>query len=183
MRFTRAGGVLVHPTSFPGRYGIGDLGDAAYGFVDFLEQYGRGLWQVLPLGPVMATHRTRFFSFCRQSTAAQPGSPSFAMVVYPPRRLLMFPDLPHDRVDFGPLITYKMRCSIRHCTTIACTVRLNSSRLMPHSCAENAAWVDDYALLMALEDASGHEGGVWNTWPQNWLIATPSRQQWHDTHA
>ena len=40
MPFVRSSGVLMHPTSFPGRYGIGDLGDAAYRFVDFLQQSG-----------------------------------------------------------------------------------------------------------------------------------------------
>lgn len=43
-------GILVHPTSFPGPYGIGDLGPGAYAFVDFLERSGLNLWQVLPLG-------------------------------------------------------------------------------------------------------------------------------------
>ncbi|MCK4832950.1 MAG: 4-alpha-glucanotransferase, partial [Anaerolineales bacterium] len=45
MRFPRSGGVLVHPTSFPGRYGIGDLGDTAYHFVDFLTQSKQSHWQ------------------------------------------------------------------------------------------------------------------------------------------
>jgi 4-alpha-glucanotransferase len=51
MRFPRASGILMHPTSLPGRYGIGDLGDAAHGFVDFLAAAGQTYWQVLPLSP------------------------------------------------------------------------------------------------------------------------------------
>src|SRR5678809_919739 len=47
----RLSGVLLHPTSFPGPYGIGDLGSEAYKFVDFLVTAGQSLWQVLPLGP------------------------------------------------------------------------------------------------------------------------------------
>ena len=47
----RFSGILVHPTSFPSRYGIGDMGPGAYEFVDFLEESGQHLWQVLPLGP------------------------------------------------------------------------------------------------------------------------------------
>src|SRR5215217_7364207 len=47
----RLSGVLLHPTSFPGPYGIGDLGPEAYRFVDFLAAAGQSLWQVLPLGP------------------------------------------------------------------------------------------------------------------------------------
>ena len=51
MSFPRACGILLHPTSLPGRYGVGDLGAEAYRFVDFLAAAGQGLWQVLPLGP------------------------------------------------------------------------------------------------------------------------------------
>src|SRR5215813_14919445 len=51
MTFPRSSGILLHPTSLPGPYGIGDLGDSAYRFVDFLVSSGQKLWQVLPLGP------------------------------------------------------------------------------------------------------------------------------------
>ena len=51
MRFPRSSGILVHPTSFPSPYGIGDLGDGAYRFIDFLVSCNQSLWQILPLGP------------------------------------------------------------------------------------------------------------------------------------
>src|SRR5947199_10046436 len=51
MSFSRASGILLHPTSLPGRFAIGDLGPAAFAFADFLVASGQSLWQVLPLGP------------------------------------------------------------------------------------------------------------------------------------
>ena len=48
--YDKYAGILAHPTSFPGSYGIGDLGPGAYAFIDFLEKSGLNLWQVLPLG-------------------------------------------------------------------------------------------------------------------------------------
>ena len=48
--YDKYAGILAHPTSFPGSYGIGDLGPGAYAFIDFLERSGLNLWQVLPLG-------------------------------------------------------------------------------------------------------------------------------------
>src|SRR5271165_400830 len=51
MRLPRASGVLLHPTSLPGRHGIGDLGPEAHAFVDFLASTGQRWWQMLPLGP------------------------------------------------------------------------------------------------------------------------------------
>ena len=51
MNFPRASGILLHPTSLPGPFGIGDLGPEAYAFADFLRDSDQSLWQVLPLGP------------------------------------------------------------------------------------------------------------------------------------
>jgi 4-alpha-glucanotransferase len=51
MRFPRCSGILLHPTSLPSRFGIGDWGEAAYRFVDFLEAAGQSYWQMLPLSP------------------------------------------------------------------------------------------------------------------------------------
>src|SRR5688500_7426726 len=51
MNFPRSSGILLHPTSLPGPFGIGDLGPQAYAFADFLVASGQSLWQVLPLGP------------------------------------------------------------------------------------------------------------------------------------
>src|SRR5882672_5112935 len=51
MNFPRASGILLHPTSLPCRLGIGDLGDEAFKFVDFLANAGQTYWQILPLGP------------------------------------------------------------------------------------------------------------------------------------
>jgi len=56
MPFSRASGILLHPTSFPGRFGIGDLGSEAYRFVDFLVESGQQLWQLLSLGPTGDSH-------------------------------------------------------------------------------------------------------------------------------
>src|SRR5215813_11721295 len=51
MRFPRSSGILLHPTSLPGRFGIGDLGPEADRFVDFLASAGQSFWQIMPLGP------------------------------------------------------------------------------------------------------------------------------------
>src|SRR5882762_599429 len=51
MNFSRSGGILLHPTSLPGRFGVGDLGPEAYAFADFLSAAKQSLWQMLPLGP------------------------------------------------------------------------------------------------------------------------------------
>src|SRR3970040_2179340 len=98
--FPRSSGVLLHPTSLPGRYGIGDLGDEAYRFVDFLVEAQQRLWQVLPLGP------TGYGASPYQCFSAFAGNP----LLISPDRLLedglllrsavrSVPDFPADRVD------------------------------------------------------------------------------------
>ncbi len=52
MKLTRSSGIILHPTSLPGAYGIGDFGPGAYAFIDFLQDTYQSIWQVLPLGPI-----------------------------------------------------------------------------------------------------------------------------------
>ena len=110
MRFPRASGILVHPTSFPGRHGIGDLGDSAYAFVDFLVQSEQSIWQILPLGP------TGYGDSPYQCFSAFAGNP----LLISPERLqrdgylpaqlpFEIPSFPVDRVDFGRVIDWKAR--------------------------------------------------------------------------
>ena len=71
MHFPRTSGVLLHPTSLPGPYGIGDLGEAAYRWVDFLEETGQTLWQLLPLGYTGADSGNSPYQACPRSRAAR----------------------------------------------------------------------------------------------------------------
>jgi hypothetical protein len=71
--FPRSAGILLHPTSLPGPYGIGDLGDAAYRFVDWLESAGQSIWQILPLGP------TSYGDSPYQTLSAFAGNPNLGL--------------------------------------------------------------------------------------------------------
>ena len=66
MEISRKSGILLHPTSLPSKYGIGDMGKAAYDFIDFLEKSGQKIWQILPLGPTgFKDSPYQSFSACR----------------------------------------------------------------------------------------------------------------------
>jgi len=176
--FDRSGGILLHPTSLPGRYGIGDLGPQAYRFVDWLASTRCKLWQVLPLGP------TGYGDSPYQCFSAFAGNPyliSFDALIED--RLLTeedFADLPNfnaSRVDFGLLIPWKLdllqkafsRFSSLSGRSVATDVEgralSNAEALQKefdYFCARNAAWLDDYALFMSLKEENG--GGAWNGW-------------------
>lgn len=165
MRFPRRAGILLHPTSLPGRYGIGDLGPEAYRFVDWLVEAHQQLWQVLPLGP------TGYGDSPYQSFSAFAGNP---LLISPERlieqglltqrHLADLPRFPTDKVDFGRVIAWK-ETLLRH----AATTFFQSSthaQMEPYRAwqEENRAWLDDYALFMALKAHFG--GGAWAGWPE-----------------
>jgi 4-alpha-glucanotransferase len=158
-QIARRSGVLLHPSSFPGPWGIGDLGPAARAFVDFLAATHQQLWQVLPLGPT-ADDGSPYSSFSSSAgnpllisiegladeglvPAASPGTAASCAV---------------DLAAVRPAKLAALRQAARAC--------LAGSPLLPQFerfCSEQQDWLDDYALFMALRDA--HGGRSWNRWP------------------
>jgi 4-alpha-glucanotransferase len=168
MRFPRAAGILLHPTSFPGRFGIGDFGPAAYEFVDFLVQSRQTLWQLLPLGP------TGYGDSPYQSFSAFAGNPMLISPEFlvsegylPQSAVQDVPHFPDHKVDFGPVIEYKKSLFRRAYEHFRRRETAAQQKALSDFCTGQAAWLDDFALFMALKDHHvEHEGGVWNTWPE-----------------
>ena len=163
MNLPRSGGILLHPTSLPGPYGIGDLGLQAYRFVDFLVNSGCKLWQILPLGP------TGYGDLPYQCFSAFAGNPYLISPDFLFRDGLLTesdladkPDFTALRVDFGLLIPWKLNLLQKAFDRYQSNP--DSLRAEFDSfCAENSSWLDDYALFMALKDSYG--GGAWSGWP------------------
>ena len=173
MRFTRAAGILMHPTSLPGAYGIGELGQQAHAFVDQLVEGGQSLWQVLPLGP------TGYGDSPYACFSALAGNP---MPIDLPQLgeqgdiaaadLARVPDFPADRVDFGPVITFKFEILRRAARTFHDHATWEQHTAFDRFCHENDDWLDDFALFMALKNA--HGGAVWNTWERGLVSRQPA---------
>ena len=172
MSFPRSSGILCHPTSFPSRFGIGDLGKGAYDFLDWLAGAKQQLWQVLPLGP------TGYGDSPYQSFSAFAGNPLLispdvlvGTELLPAEALPNVPDYPSHRVDFGAVIRDKqalLRLSYEH-------FRSHASADQRSQFAEfrerNAGWLADYGLFMALKTAFG--GGSRHGWPREILLREP----------
>jgi len=163
MRFERAAGILLHPTSLPGPFGIGDLGPQAHRWIDFLAQAGCSLWQTLPLGP------TSFGDSPYQCFSAFAGNPYLVS----PQVLLVDgllveadledkPDFPSERVAFGELIPWKIALLDRAYRRFKARPAIHLADEFCQFQADQATWLDDYALFMALKDA--HGGASWNNW-------------------
>jgi 4-alpha-glucanotransferase len=172
MKFNRAAGILLHPTSLPGPHGIGDLGPAAYIWLDWLAGCGCKLWQVLPLGP------TGYGDSPYQCFSAFAGNP----YLISPQILLEqgllgrkdLADMPvwdEQRVDFGRLYLWKpalLEKAFRHFSEERGAIQAEFEVF----CSENAAWLDDYALFMAIKETYG--GGSWDGWPEALRLRAPS---------
>jgi len=154
---------LLHPTSLPGGHGIGDLGRAAYEFVDFLEETGQSLWQVLPLGP------TGYGDSPYQSFSAFAGNPMLVSLealveegLLDAGDLAGAPQFPADRVDFGPVIEFKTEMLAKAHGNLLSRASEKAKSEYLNFIEETNWWLDDYALYRSLKDA--HGGQEWTRW-------------------
>ncbi|MBI1795119.1 MAG: 4-alpha-glucanotransferase [Chloroflexi bacterium] len=165
MNFPRSGGILLHPTSLPGPYGIGDLGPQAYRFIDWLSNSGGKLWQILPLGP------TGYGDSPYQCFSAFAGNPYLISPDFLLRDGLLTdsdladkPGFSASRVDFGLLIPHKLSLLSRAFDRYQSNPAPFRAEF-DSFCAGNAHWLNDYALFMALKES--HGGGAWSGWPES----------------
>lgn len=164
MAFKRRSGMLLHPTSLPGPYGIGDLGPLAYRFIDFLADSGCKLWQVLPLGP------TGFGDSPYQCFSAFAGNPYLISPdVLMEQGLLWREDLVDmpawdpAHVDFGALYHWKPGLLDKAFERFETLPPGQIHDEFQAFITSNADWLDDFSLFMALKNANG--GVSWNEWP------------------
>jgi len=163
----RAGGILLHPTSLPGPYGIGDLGPAAHDWVRWLASSGCRLWQVLPLGP------TGYGDSPYQSFSAFAGNPLLispdALVqegLLTQEEVAGAPEFPEDHVDFGPVIAWKDGLLTRLTEVFDARASNAQREAYLRFRDSNQDWLEDFALFMALKRA--HGGAPWTEW-SSWL--------------
>jgi 4-alpha-glucanotransferase len=163
MKFPRRSGVLLHPTSLPGRFGIGDLGDGAYRFVDFIAAARQSYWQMLPLSP------TGFGDSPYQTLSAFAGNPmliSLDKLVeighLTDADLRDVPSFPNDRVDFGPVIRYKTGLLDRAFVNFRARGTEVQRAAFARYYRAQKSWLDDFALFMALKET--HALRPWHEW-------------------
>ncbi|MEF8700079.1 MAG: 4-alpha-glucanotransferase [Candidatus Accumulibacter sp. UW20] len=163
---SRHNGILLHPTSLPGPHGSGDLGPAAYHFVDWLVGAGQSLWQVLPLGSV------------------GPGnSPYISPSAFAGNELLIdlgqlrdagwlsdtdlgsVPTFAEQRVDYDTVRGFRIGHLRRAAKRFFSRRNASDRAAFDAFCTDAHAWLDDYALFMAIDLAHGGNGRVWQDWP------------------
>lgn len=161
--FPRSSGVLLHPTSLPGRYGIGDLGDHAFRFVDWLESAGQSVWQILPLGP------TSYGDSPYQTLSAFAGNPNLISLdklvedgLLTPEDLADTPDFPTDKVDYGWIIGFHDEKLSLAYQRFKATAQEKARKPFENWCRDNADWLNDFALFVTLKKKNN--GRPWTEW-------------------
>ncbi|MEP1305883.1 MAG: 4-alpha-glucanotransferase [Balneola sp.] len=172
MRFPRSSGTLVHPTSFPGKYGIGDFGSEARSFLDFLEETGQTIWQILPLTPT-----------------GYGNSPYASYSAFAGNSYLISPDILIEKglltkkeaetAEIKPGVKVEYERSFKNKDTL---FKIASKRFFDSKNTDqkeklskfkknNKAWLDDYTLFMSC----GLDRGMqpWNTWESDLAQRNP----------
>ena len=168
---TRLSGILLHPTSLPSPYGIGDLGQAAYEFVDFLKKSGQHLWQILPLTP------TGFGDSPYQSFSAFAGQP----LLISPEHLVELDLLSMDeladcpagegtRVDYSGITPWKLKILKLAHSRFSANAKAELLDEYAKFIANNSHWLPDYALYMACREM--HHELEWLSWEK--VYRTPT---------
>ena len=173
----RLSGILVHPTSLPGEYGIGDLGPEAYRFVDFLRDAGQHIWQTLPLGP---TGETNCPYQCYSSFAGQPLliSPELLMEdgLLTGEDLRDKPDFPEEQVDYELVKEYKdtlFRKAFAKFQMSSQERILTLKKEFDAFCL-HTDWLPDYAMFMAIKKSK--KGAHWLNWEKKYRKPTKSQK-------
>ena len=150
----RSAGIILHPTSLPGPFGIGDLGPNAYAWVDLLAGAGQKWWQVLPLGP------TGYGDSPYQCFSAFAGNP----LLVSPELLVQeglldssdvsAPAFPAEHVDYGSVITFKNHLLAKCWANFRAGRAAGLKQPFEEFFHEQRHWIEDYALFMAIKDAA-----------------------------
>jgi len=159
----RRSGALLHLTSLPSAFGIGDLGPSAYDFAEFLAKTGQGLWQVLSLGPTDPAYGNSPY----HSVSAFAQNPLFISPELLLREDLLeetdlepVPQFPKGHVDYDMVTAHRRRL-----LQVAYEYFRNLKERHEYDrfCSENSFWLDDFALFVSIKDRFA--GQTWSEWP------------------
>ncbi len=178
MNFNRTAGILLHPTSLPSKYGIGELGSEIYNFINFLSESRQSLWQVFPLGP------TGYGDSPYQCFSAFAGNPLLISVENLIEEELLseseIGDVPqHDphKIDYGQVINYKNDLLKKAFENYRAKNESNGD--YEAFCESNKEWLDDYALFMSCKNY--HGGIVWKDWDEEIAFRKPGAvEKWNE---
>jgi 4-alpha-glucanotransferase len=172
MELARSSGILLHPTSLPGKYGIGSLGNEAIEFIDFLARSGQKIWQICPLGP------TGYGDSPYQCFSAFAGNPLLIdlelLIIDGFLRAddIIEQEFSDETVDFGKVIEWKFPILKKAFHIFDKSRSGSNTKEFDEFCEVEKSWLDDYALFMTLKDT--FRGKPWFEWDEQYKMREKS---------
>lgn len=163
---SRSSGIMLHPTSLPGPFGVGDLGPEARRFVDYLASAGQALWQVLPFGP------TGYGDSPYQCFSALAGNPLLISLEDLAGEVPRPPSFPADRVDFERVLPWKTAALEAAAQWFQQSATKEHRRAFEDFCCQNAGWLEDYALFQSIKQLDPSR--IWNQWDEDICARDPA---------
>lgn len=183
MEFPRSSGILLHPTSLPGQFGIGDIGPEAYKFVDFLRESGQKLWQILPLGP---TGYGNSPYACYSAFAGNPNLISPEILLrdgfLDQEDIINVPEFDPKKIDFSKVLDYKSSLYKKAFENFKQRLSEDEKESFFYFCDSNASWLQDFAMFMAIKEhyeteakaeQRENECKMWSDWEQALTLRIP----------
>jgi 4-alpha-glucanotransferase len=171
--FPRSSGLLLHPTSLPGPFGIGDFGPAAYEFADSLASAGQSIWQMLPLGP------TGYGDSPYQCFSAFAGNPALISLSRLVDEGLLsahdiddLPDFSTDQVDYERVNEFKRQKLCLAFQHFATSAPSDTTQRFDQFKEAEQAWLPEYSLFRVLKDKLG--GVAWPKWDREFVQREPA---------
>ncbi len=168
----RQSGILLHISSLPSVFGIGDLGPEAYRFVDFLHKTQQSYWQILPINPTDRAHKNSPYS----SSSAFAGNTLFISPEFLHKEGYVREDILHSKLKFPKKkVNYEKVRAYKQCLFEEAYARFKENPSMAQGwegfLTEHAFWVDAYALFVVMKEYFG--GKVWTDWPEDLKYRNP----------
>lgn len=172
-KMKRSSGLLLHPTSLPGPFGIGEIGEHAYRWIDFLVESYQSVWQILPLGP------TGYGNSPYQTTSVFAGNPLLIDVArlaaegfLSQEELERSPTFPNEYVDYDAVIRWKMPLLLETYQAFSSRADERKQAAFQSFCSlHDEKWLNDFALFMALKNR--FEEKAWSSWPIDLKLRDP----------
>lgn len=173
---TRASGILLHITSLPGDYGIGDFGKSAYDFIDFLSDTGQQIWQILPLGPTGYGNSpyscTSTFAGNSLMIAIDKLLDDNLITQHDIPQKIVFPD---KHVDYNNVAIFKNQIILKAFKRFREQYNKDIKDAYNKFLKQNSAWLETYALYAALRE---HNNFIpWNKWSEDIKKRNPAAIQ------
>jgi 4-alpha-glucanotransferase len=173
MKSNRTAGILLHPTSFPGPFGIGDIGPQARRWLDFLAQAGQTVWQVLPLGPTgCGDSPYQCFSVFAGNPLLVSPEDLAADGLLTAKDAADLPTRPRQAVDFAEALSLKQRILRTACSRFLDGAAAGLQKEWRSFREMEKDWLDEYALFTALKRT--HADRPWWEWERDLALCAPA---------